>query len=103
MATTVGEALRGATRRLAAVGAPASDAEELLSRLIGVGRGELRTRVGAPLEAELVNELEEQLARRLAGEPVQYITGRAAFRSLDLAVDRRVLVPRPETDRKSVV
>ncbi|HXJ69310.1 MAG TPA: peptide chain release factor N(5)-glutamine methyltransferase [Verrucomicrobiae bacterium] len=98
MATTVGEALRGATRRLAAVGAPASDAEELLSRLIGVGRGDLRTRVGAPLEAELVNELEEQLARRLAGEPVQYITGRAAFRSLDLAVDRRVLVPRPETE-----
>jgi release factor glutamine methyltransferase len=45
-----------------------------------------------------VNELEEQLARRLAGEPVQYITGRAAFRSLDLAVDRRVLVPRPETE-----
>ena len=98
MATTVGEALRGATRRLAAVGAPASDAEELLSRLVGVGRGDLRTRAGAPLEAELVNELEEQLARRLAGEPVQYITGRAAFRSLDLAVDRRVLVPRPETE-----
>ena len=98
MATTVGEALRAATRRLAAVGAPASDAEELLSRLLGVGRGDLRTRAGEPLQAELANRLEQQLARRLAGEPVQYITGRAAFRSLDLAVDRRVLVPRPETE-----
>ena len=98
MAITVGEALRGATRRLASVGAPASDAEELLSRLLGVGRGDLRTRAGEPLPAELANQLERQLARRLAGEPVQYITGRAAFRSLDLAVDRRVLVPRPETE-----
>jgi release factor glutamine methyltransferase len=94
----VGEALRAATRRLAADGAPASDAEELLSRLLGVGRGELRTRAAELLPAELSRDLDEQLARRLAGEPVQYITGRAAFRSLDLAVDRRVLVPRPETE-----
>jgi release factor glutamine methyltransferase len=95
---TVDEALRTTTRQLAAAGHPASDAEELLSRLLGVGRGALRTRSGEPLPPALVARLEEQLARRLAGEPVQYITGRAAFRSLDLAVDRRVLVPRPETE-----
>jgi release factor glutamine methyltransferase len=98
MATTVGEALRGATRRLAASGSAASDAEELLSRLLGVGRGELRTRAAETLAPGLAERLENQLVRRLAGEPVQYITGRAAFRSLDLAVDRRVLVPRPETE-----
>jgi release factor glutamine methyltransferase len=103
MVTTVGEALRAATRRLAAGEGPAaysagSDAEELLSRLLGVGRGDLRVRAGEAFPPELAARLEQQLARRLAGEPVQYITGRAAFRSLDLLVDRRVLVPRPETE-----
>src|SRR5690606_31703477 len=38
------------------------------------------------------------IARRLAGEPVQYITGEAAFREIELRVDRRVLIPRPETE-----
>jgi hypothetical protein len=46
MQNTVGEALRAATRRLAAAGFPASDAEELLSRLLGVGRGALAARSG---------------------------------------------------------
>lgn len=36
--------------------------------------------------------------RRLAGEPLQYVLGRWGFRSLDLFVDRRVLIPRPETE-----
>jgi len=95
---TVGGALRAATRRLAAAGFPASDAEELLSRLLGVGRGALAARSGDALGDDDARALEAQLARREAGEPVQYITGRAAFRSLDLAVDRRVLIPRPETE-----
>jgi len=98
MTITVGEALRAATKRLAAAGFPASDAEELLSRLLGVGRGALRARAAEMLSGERSAALDAQLVRRLAGEPVQYITGRAAFRSLDLAVDRRVLVPRPETE-----
>jgi release factor glutamine methyltransferase len=38
------------------------------------------------------------LARRAAGEPLQYVLGRWGFRSLDLHVDRRVLIPRPETE-----
>lgn len=41
---------------------------------------------------------ERMLERRLAGEPLQYVLGRWAFRSLDLMVDRRVLIPRPETE-----
>lgn len=98
MANTVGEALRAAVARLAVVGQPASDAEELLSRLFGVGRGELRRLNGRPLSLADAQTLDRQLARRESGEPVQYITGRAAFRDLDLAVDRRVLVPRPETE-----
>jgi release factor glutamine methyltransferase len=98
MATTVGELLREATSRLATAGLPASDAEELLSRLLGVGRGDLRMRAAEAISDERARPLEQQLMRRLTGEPVQYITGRAAFRSLDLFVDRRVLVPRPETE-----
>jgi release factor glutamine methyltransferase len=98
MATTVGELLRAATNRLAAAGLPPRDAEELLSRLLGVGRGDLRVRAAEGISTVHAQQLDQQLARRLAGEPVQYITGRAAFRSLDLAVDRRVLVPRPETE-----
>jgi release factor glutamine methyltransferase len=38
------------------------------------------------------------LARRLAGEPLQYVLGSWSFRTLDLFVDRRVLIPRPETE-----
>lgn len=44
------------------------------------------------------NPLEELVARRLGGEPLQYIEGTAAFGPLDLVVDERVLVPRPETE-----
>ena len=112
MAIRVGDALRTATARLAAAGQPASDAEELLSRLLGVGRAELRRLAMASdtlrpeaaeaptitLRPEVAAALVAQLARRVAGEPVQYITGRAAFRHIDLAVDRRVLIPRPETE-----
>lgn len=98
MAIRVGEALRTATARLAVAGQPASDAEELLSRLLGVGRGELRRMAADSLRPEALALLDAQLVRREAGEPVQYITRRAAFRHIDLAVDRRVLIPRPETE-----
>ena len=99
MGRTVGSALEDAIARLGAVTDVArSDAEELLSRLLGVGRGELRALGARVLGADQSARLESWLARRLAGEPVQYVTGRAAFRHLDLAVDRRVLVPRPETE-----
>lgn len=98
MTNSVGEALRAAVARLATMGHPASDAEELLSRLLGVGRGEVRRDAARALDAATSVAFAAQLERRLAGEPVQYITGRAAFRDLDLHVDRRVLVPRPETE-----
>lgn len=103
MTSTVGHTLAAAAARLAAAGspvgeAPASDVEELLSRLLGITRGALRGRAREPLAPGAAELFELHVQRRLAGEPVQYITGRAAFRSLDLAVDRRVLVPRPETE-----
>lgn len=42
--------------------------------------------------------IEQLVARRAAGEPLQYVLGHWGFRTLDLLVDRRVLIPRPETE-----
>ncbi|MCC6652480.1 MAG: peptide chain release factor N(5)-glutamine methyltransferase [Candidatus Eisenbacteria bacterium] len=96
---TVADLLHDAIERLVRVpSSPRSDAEELLSRTLGVGRGDLRLMAARPVEAAHRDTFEARLARRLAGEPVQYITGFAAFRDLDLAVDGRVLIPRPETE-----
>ncbi len=99
MIGTIADTLRALEARLAATSDVArADAEELLSRALDCGRGGLRTRGREPLPESVAATLERWVARRLAGEPVQYVTGRAAFRDLDLAVDRRVLVPRPETE-----
>ena len=46
----------------------------------------------------MVAHLDAMVARYRAGEPLQYVLGRWSFRRLDLAVDRRVLIPRPETE-----
>ena len=48
--------------------------------------------------APAIQHLDDMLARRAAGEPLQYVLGRWDFLGLDLMVDRRVLVPRPETE-----
>jgi release factor glutamine methyltransferase len=69
--------------------------------------GEAMGHDGASLVAHLDDAASERslayhdgmLARRVAGEPIQYVLGRWAFRSLDLAVDRRALIPRPETEQ----
>ncbi len=46
----------------------------------------------------MVAHLDEMIARHAAGEPLAYVLGRWSFRRLDLAVDPRVLIPRPETE-----
>jgi len=99
MHRTIGEALQSAKSRLSARSTAESDALELLSRLVGVSRSDLLLRRHEPLDPGLWPLLDAWLARRAAGQPVQYITGRAAFRSLDLAVSPNVLVPRPETEQ----
>ena len=53
-------------------------------------------RMAGPADVETARTL---TARRRAGEPLQYVLGHWAFRSLDLLVDRRVLIPRPETEQ----
>jgi len=100
METNLGQALEGTVARLenGKSGSPRPDAEEMIGRLLGLSRAELylaRHRALSPAEGAT---LREWVSRRVAGEPVQYITGRAAFRGLDLAVTQRVLIPRPETE-----
>ena len=46
----------------------------------------------------MVSHLDSMVARYRSGEPLQYVLGEWSFRHLRLAVDRRVLIPRPETE-----
>ncbi|MFN2427572.1 MAG: peptide chain release factor N(5)-glutamine methyltransferase [Candidatus Binatia bacterium] len=74
------------------------DAELLLAETVGMTRTQLYTNFEQPLAAPEVARFRELVRRRAAREPVAYITGRREFWSLDFTVDRRVLVPRPETE-----
>ena len=97
---SVSRALSEATQVLTAAGCetPRLDAELLLSFVLGVGRERLVIDAFTELDAADVERFEALLARREAREPVAYILGRKAFRRISLAVDRRVLIPRPETE-----
>jgi release factor glutamine methyltransferase len=84
----------------AGVPTPEADVELLIGHVLGLTRGQVQakavTAAGvAPSDAMAVIEAVE---RRAAREPLQHITGRAAFRSLELAVGPGVFVPRPETE-----
>jgi release factor glutamine methyltransferase len=93
-------AAEAAAARLAAAGAesPRLDAELLLAAALGVSRTELYLRPSGALAPGERERFEELVARRAAREPVAYILGRKPFRRIELEVDRRVLIPRPETE-----
>lgn len=92
----VREALAAAAQRLAAASdTPALDAELLMAHALGVERQEVLLR---QLNAKAPAALEPLIARRAAGEPVAYITGRRAFWTIELEVGPGVLVPRPDTE-----
>ena len=97
---TLAEVLRRSTGYLEAHGSPTPrlDAELLLSHGLGLSRLELYTQFERPLNDEEVAACRELVRRRGAREPVAYVIGHWGFRRLDLAVDPRVLVPRPETE-----
>lgn len=81
---------------------PAGDgrhvAEHLLSHVLGRDRAWLFAHARDPLGADEMARFEALLERRIAGEPVAYLTGRRGFWTLDLAVGPDTLIPRPETE-----
>jgi release factor glutamine methyltransferase len=85
---------------MAAVGVetPRLDAELLLSEAIGSDRAYLASHPEAEIPPPAARRFGETVRRRLRREPVAYILGRKGFRHLELAVDQRVLIPRPETE-----
>jgi release factor glutamine methyltransferase len=99
-AGSVRDAVGGAVDALAAVGVedPRLDAELLLGEAMGCGRAALAADPDAGVPADVGRRFGEMVRRRLRREPVAYILGRKGFRHIELEVDRRVLIPRPETE-----
>jgi release factor glutamine methyltransferase len=99
-AGSIGDALAAAIDALAAAGVESArlDAELLLAEASGWDRARLVASPEAALPAAAGRRFAEMVRRRLHREPVAYILGRKGFRSIELAVDRRVLIPRPETE-----
>jgi release factor glutamine methyltransferase len=98
--TSVRDALDSAVIALAAAGceSPRLDAELLLAHVLRVDRAALITDRERGLEPDEARAFMDLAARRREREPIAYILGRKGFRTIELAVDARVLVPRPETE-----
>jgi release factor glutamine methyltransferase len=97
---SVGDALARASVVLERAGCdtPRLDAELLLASVLGVTRTSLYLTPSASVESAGAERFESLLARRADREPVAYILGYKWFRGIRLTVDRRVLIPRPETE-----
>jgi release factor glutamine methyltransferase len=77
---------------------PRLDAEVLIAAALGVARLQLYVQFDRPLDQAELAAIRDSVRRRQAGEPVAYIVGKKEFFGLELAVDARVLVPRPDTE-----
>jgi release factor glutamine methyltransferase len=97
---TVRDAIAAAADRLEAAGcdSPRLDAELLVAEVVAADRAALHSRPEAVLAPEAGERLDALVERRASREPVAYLLGRRAFRRIELAVDPRVLIPRPETE-----
>jgi release factor glutamine methyltransferase len=99
-ATSVRDALDSAVIALTAAGCdtPRLDAEVLLAHALGVDRAALIADPARELTGAQARVFQDYARRRREREPVAYIVGSQGFRWIELAVDRRVLIPRPETE-----
>jgi release factor glutamine methyltransferase len=98
--TSVRDALDSALIALTAAGCdtPRLDAELLLAEAMGVDRAAIVSDPGRELTPEQARRFQSYSMRRAQREPVAYILGTKGFRTIDLLVDSRVLIPRPETE-----
>ena len=98
----VRDLIRGAKEQLAKSGYNEVDAEILFAHLLGISRMQLHNPIELERAMENIGDIAEDyhqiINRRLSHEPLQYITGVAHFRDLDLEVGPGVLVPRPESE-----
>jgi len=97
---TARDAAGAAVDALTAAGCdtPRLDAEVLIADALGVDRGVLVSDPCRAVPPAAAREIGERIRRRAMREPVAYILERRGFRRIELAVDRRVLIPRPETE-----
>ncbi len=100
MTATVTELVDGARRRLAAAPfhPPVREAWLLMGHVLGLGEAQVIARGDRSLTPAEAARFESLLARRLAGEPVAYLVGEREFYGRPFHVDRRVLIPRPESE-----
>ena len=94
------ELLVEATERLSAAGmaAAASEARRIVATAAGCDDAAWHRVLSRPATRRGVASFDSMLGRRVAGEPLQYVLGSWGFRTLDLFLDPRVLIPRPETE-----
>ena len=97
---TIGQLLAEARPLLAATpfGASTREARLLLGHVLDLSEGKVLAREEMAVPPEAERRFRDLLARRLAGEPVSYLTGEREFWGRPFAVDSRVLIPRPETE-----
>jgi release factor glutamine methyltransferase len=98
--TSIRDALDSALIALTAAGCdtPRLDAELLLAAAMGVDRAVIVSDPGRELTPDQARRFQTYAMRRAQREPVAYILGTKGFRTIDLLVDPRVLIPRPETE-----
>lgn len=96
--TTVRSALSEGTERLKSLETPFLDATVLLSHALGISKEELLASYPEEIPDSILATYNTYLEQRLSGTPVSYILSKKEFYGLPFYVDRRVLVPRPETE-----
>lgn len=98
--STIGQCCITATRLLTehGIGEPRENAERLLMHVLGYSRAQLLRDFGDPFPLAKRSDWEQLLARKVAGEPLQYLIGEQWFYGAPFTVNPAVLIPRPETE-----
>jgi release factor glutamine methyltransferase len=85
--------------RAAGIESPEVSVRRMIERAAGFEPNEYAFGLSEPATERAMAFFDQMVERRLAGEPLQYVVGEWSFRTLDLMVDRRALIPRPETEQ----